>query len=222
MNIHQKILEVMKEVKTIEKNGRNDFHKYDYAQAQDVIYQVRESMIKHGLVLQTNTLEHEKHGDITVLKIEFVIVDVESGESVKSVTIGEGSDKGDKGAYKAYTGAMKYFLRDRFMLSFGEDPEKEESVRPERQNVRPMQKAAPQRRATQNQRVTGAQLLKEAKARKGVSDEDLKFIALGLLGKVKGLTDAQYAGIAQFIDAAKPEDLTKMIQAGKEKMEKAG
>jgi hypothetical protein len=219
MNIHQKILEVMKEVKTIEKNGRNDFHKYDYAQAQDVIYQVRESMIKHGLVLQTNTLEHEKHGDITVLKIEFVIVDVESGESVKSVTIGEGSDKGDKGAYKAYTGAMKYFLRDRFMLSFGEDPEKEEPVRPERQNVRPMQKAAPQRRA---QRVTGAQLLKEAKARKGVSDEDLRFIALGLLGKVKGLTDSQYAGIAQFIDAAKPEDLTKMIQAGKEKTEKAG
>lgn len=211
MSVNAKILNVMKEVKTIEKNGRNDFHKYDYAQAQDVILQVRESMIKHGLVLQTNTLEHEKHGDITVLKIEFVIVDVDSGESVKSVTIGEGADKGDKGAYKAYTGAMKYFLRDRFMLSFGEDPEREDQVAQKKQSVSYKQRVVQKQQTARR----GAELLKEAKAQKNVSNEDLKYLALGLYKKAKGLTDGQCAGMAQFILAAGEDDLKVKIEEGK-------
>ena len=34
-------------------------------------------------------------------------------------------DKGDKAGYKAFTGALKYYLADTFMVATGDDPEKE-------------------------------------------------------------------------------------------------
>ncbi len=37
--------------------------------------------------------------------------------------VGQGLDNADKGYYKAYTGAVKYFLMKTFMISTGDDPE---------------------------------------------------------------------------------------------------
>jgi hypothetical protein len=230
----------MKEVKNIEKKGTNTFHNYKYAEAQDIIYQVREAMIKHGLILQTSTLDYEKRQledkrdgkkELIILKVEFTLVDVDTGESLKSVTIGEGVDKTDKGAYKAYTGALKYYLRDRFMLSFGDDPEDEKDEKEEQQQVRQKQQSVRQKQQqsarrqqqppTQNTRVSGADLLKEAKKAKKVSNDDLKFLAIALFGKFKDLTDQQFAGLAQFINIASPDDLAQKVLEGKKKVVEA-
>ena len=54
------------------------------------------------------------------------MVDAQSGESLSSTIIGSGQDKGDKGPYKAYTGAQKYFLMKTFMIPTGDDPEKDD------------------------------------------------------------------------------------------------
>jgi hypothetical protein len=42
--------------------------------------------------------------------------------------IGEGQDAGDKGPYKAMTGAQKYALMKTFMIPTGDDPEADEDV----------------------------------------------------------------------------------------------
>ena len=50
----------------------------------------------------------------------------ETGFSESSVTSGEGMDKGDKGIYKAQTGALKYYLSVTFMVATGDDPEQDD------------------------------------------------------------------------------------------------
>ena len=57
--------------------------------------------------------------------IEFTLFDIESGFYETTVITGEGIDKGDKAGYKAYTGALKYYLADTFMVATGDDAEKE-------------------------------------------------------------------------------------------------
>lgn len=56
---------------------------------------------------------------------EFTLTDIDTGYYETSICYGEGMDKGDKGGYKAYTGALKYYLANTFMVATGDDPETE-------------------------------------------------------------------------------------------------
>lgn len=58
-------------------------------------------------------------------KLSFILTDVETGFYEETTITGEGIDKGDKAGYKAYTGALKYYLANTFMVATGDDPEKE-------------------------------------------------------------------------------------------------
>ena len=48
-NIAKKFVEVMKDCSHVAKNGSNDFHRYKYATAADVLEKVNASLTKHGL-----------------------------------------------------------------------------------------------------------------------------------------------------------------------------
>lgn len=130
MSIYKKILAVQVEAETIPKSGFNAFNKYKYSTEADVLA-VKDLMNKHGLVAFPDTLGFETltRGDaIQVIQhIEYTVVDVESGESIKVKVLGQGEDKGDKGAYKAATGANKYFYLKFAGCATGDDPEKDES-----------------------------------------------------------------------------------------------
>jgi hypothetical protein len=58
-------------------------------------------------------------------KIAFRLFDIETGFYEETTITGEAIDKGDKAGYKAYTGALKYYLADTFMVATGDDPETE-------------------------------------------------------------------------------------------------
>ena len=47
--IVKKFVEVMRECSHVAKNGTNDFHKYKYATATDILEKVNTSLTKHGL-----------------------------------------------------------------------------------------------------------------------------------------------------------------------------
>lgn len=125
-NVYQRIHAVMNDLKTITKNGRNDFHKYDYATEADFVHAMRPLLEKHGLVV-VPTLAYPPQvldGGITNLAIKFTIVNIDKPEEkVEAVIPAQGADKGDKGVYKALTGAKKYFLAMTFMAATGDDPE---------------------------------------------------------------------------------------------------
>jgi hypothetical protein len=64
--------------------------------------------------------------DLTTIIYEYDIIDGDTGEQITTSGVGYGSDKGDKGAYKASTGAFKYMLMRLFMVATGDDPEGDE------------------------------------------------------------------------------------------------
>lgn len=128
-SIGKKILAVMGEVGKVGKDKTNSFHKYDYASDEAVVGAIRIAIIKNGLIVVPNQTECRVDGELTTLKVEYRIIDTDSGEEMTTVAYGQGQDKGDKGVYKAATGAEKYFLLKTFLIATGDDAEKESPVR---------------------------------------------------------------------------------------------
>jgi hypothetical protein len=127
MNIYKKILAVQQEAETIPKSGYNAFNKYKYSTEADVLA-VKDLMNKHGLVAFPDTVGYETltRGDQiqVLLHVEYTVVDADTGESIKVKVVGQGEDKGDKGSYKAATGANKYFYLKFAGCATGDDPER--------------------------------------------------------------------------------------------------
>lgn len=122
----QKLAKVFQEIQTVERKGENTFHHYKYAREEDLLGVVRPLFMKYGLLPTATDLERKKEEQLTSVKMQFTIYDIDTGASITSMSYGDGEDKGDKGVYKAKTGAMKYFLSKFFMIPTGDDPEKEE------------------------------------------------------------------------------------------------
>lgn len=122
---------ILKE-KGVQKNGgNNDFDKYSYFSEAQYKELFTELFATCGLELKFTELEYitfegsEKQANGRMPKIMFTLFDVDTGFFEDTIITGEAIDKGDKAGYKAYTGALKYYLADTFMVATGDDPEKE-------------------------------------------------------------------------------------------------
>lgn len=130
-----KLTKVLNAASKVKKSGYNTFQKYHYITEGDLLEAIREEIAKLGIFIFSSIEEvatrevGDKKDFITTVKIRYTFVDGESGESQEVVFFGEGTDKQDKGIYKAITGANKYFLLKTFMLSGDDDPEKDETVK---------------------------------------------------------------------------------------------
>lgn len=133
-----KILAVMSEVGKVGKDKTNSFHKYAYASDEAVVGEIRGALIKNRLAVIPNQKEctttsgTNRQGEasfLTSLAVEYTLLDVDSGESMVATAYGQGVDSGDKGVYKAATGAEKYFLLKTFLIATGDDAEKESPQR---------------------------------------------------------------------------------------------
>ena len=133
--IYAKIAKVMSQVERVPKNGYNNFHKYEYATESDLTEAIRPILQEAGLAFFSTVIEQERDGEFTKAKMEFTLADVETGETLTSTYWGEGQDKGDKGLYKAYTGAVKYFLMKTFLIPTGDDPEQDEKPQQSQKEV---------------------------------------------------------------------------------------
>lgn len=123
-NLTTKLVRVMASVTNVEKNGRNTFQNYDYVTEKDIVDAVRAGLIKENVMLFSSVEMSQRDGDLTSIVVKHTFVDGDSGETFEVKSLGTGSDKQDKGAYKAYTGAMKYMLQKCFLLPIGDaDPE---------------------------------------------------------------------------------------------------
>lgn len=126
-----KLAKARKAAKGVEKKGRNDHHKYDYARAEDVVREAERVLQEEGVLLLPEVVEvvesrPENGGLIVQAHLLYHVVDAETGEGFQRAWIGYGHDKpGDKAIYKAITGGDKYFLAKLLGIPFGQDPEDE-------------------------------------------------------------------------------------------------
>ena len=122
---------MLKEKGVLKKGATNEFDKYSYFSEAQYKELFTELFSECGLELKFNELEYEtfegseRQANGRMPKLEFRLFDIETGFYEETVITGEGIDKGDKAGYKAYTGALKYYLADTFMVATGDDPEKE-------------------------------------------------------------------------------------------------
>lgn len=115
----------------LKKAGKNDFDHYTYFSEAQYKELFTELFSHNGLELKFDEVEYAmfegvgKQPNGRKVKLVFSLIDIDTGFSEKTTITGEGLDKGDKAGYKAYTGAVKYFLANTFMVATGDDPENE-------------------------------------------------------------------------------------------------
>lgn len=123
---------IMSQVSYVQKTGKNAFHGYKYAGEADLLAVLRPAMIEHGLMLfpsVENVSPPDDNGNVMVM-MSYTLVH-KDGEvwPEKLHAAGMGNDRakngtiGDKGVYKAITGANKYLLFKLFQIETGDDPE---------------------------------------------------------------------------------------------------
>lgn len=121
----------LKERGILKKGGKNDYDNYNYFSEAQYKVLFTDLFSSHGLELKFNELEYEtftgseKQANGRMPKLDFWLFDIETGFFESTTITGEGIDKGDKAGYKAYTGALKYYFADTFIVPTGDDPEKE-------------------------------------------------------------------------------------------------
>lgn len=132
--LQQKKNALRKELKNrgvLKKEAENTYDHYKYFSEAQYKMLFTELFSTYGLELKFTELEYnlfegpEKQANGRMPKIEFTLFDTETGFYEVTAITGEGIDKGDKAGYKAYTGALKYYLADTFMVATGDDAEKE-------------------------------------------------------------------------------------------------
>lgn len=127
MNIYQKISEVMKDVQYLSKDDHIQFKTTNYKAISEekVTSVVRESLIKHGIVIIPIGQEHKREGNLSTVDVSYKIQNVDDPEDfVIAMSSGTGADTQDKGVGKAMTYAYKYLLLRTFAIPTGEDPDK--------------------------------------------------------------------------------------------------
>lgn len=140
----------------IAKDKRNKEQGYDYTSDALIVETVRAAMIDAGIVLlppipkTIETVERPgKNGPIPMTRVwvEFILASADDIEDRVTVAYpGDAIDYGDKGVYKAMTGARKYFYRMTFNLASEDDPENDNprpATNPPRQS-QPQQQRRPE------------------------------------------------------------------------------
>lgn|SRR5699024_7328034 len=130
MNIYEKISAVMQDVEYLSKDDHIKFKSTNYRAISEekVTRTVRESLIKHGLIILPIEQEHKREGTLSTVDTRYKIVDTDTGESEMLVSSGTGVDTQDKGVGKAMTYSYKYLLLRTFAIPTGEDPDKTSSA----------------------------------------------------------------------------------------------
>jgi hypothetical protein len=134
-----KLAEITGLMAHIKKEGFNKAQQYAFVRESDVAEKVSGLLAERKVFLHQRVLSSSREalyttgsGSImwmTHVVMEFRFIDGETGEMTEPATFeGDGADTGDKGIYKAMTGAEKYFLMKTFLVSTGDDPEGDEKV----------------------------------------------------------------------------------------------
>lgn len=161
MSLFIKLQLVQSELSTfVEKEGTNNFSKYDYVMLGTILSKIKPVLDKHKLILTSSVVDGdcklEFQNDkvfysIGNCKVETTVTDSESGEKLSNLSSGFATDKnGDKALFKAITGARKYGVSCLFNLQWDSTDEPENdtpdltnsTVRPQsKRQVAPKQKA---------------------------------------------------------------------------------
>lgn len=129
----KKLCQVMAAVERIPKRGVNTYHDYKYVMEADLCDAVRGELASRNVMIFPSMIDSARlplteKQTLTNVVMNYLFVDGDTGETQTIQMHGSGSDAGDKGIYKAITGATKYMLMKTFLIATGDDPEGDAAI----------------------------------------------------------------------------------------------
>ena len=133
-DIYTAMLEVANKIGYVQKKGRNTAQSYNYAGEADFIEAMRPALLEAGIcpphvidITDNQVTVIPKGSDKSSIHVSriytFRYYHAASKTFVDVKAAGEGNDSLDKASYKAATGALKYALRQTFLIETGNDPD---------------------------------------------------------------------------------------------------
>jgi hypothetical protein len=130
-----KLAEVQAAISSVDKTGYNDFQKYSYAEEAEIMSACRAELAKRQIMIIPSIERVTHEGTLTTIETSYTFVDGETGDQFVTKWAGTGSDKQDKGLYKAITGSQKYVLLKTFLIPTGENGVADDPEQPAREVV---------------------------------------------------------------------------------------
>ena len=198
--LRQKLLAVFRGVHRFVKTGTNEAQKYQYVEAAVVLARVRELLAENGVfvTVETVVVQHQPYESrtganqwLSTVQLKVTFVDAETGDELPLSFLGTGADSGDKGLYKAITGALKYFFLANTLAPTGDDPEVP------REDEFPRESHAPVRVASKAQ----------------VNKLQARFQEVGLDGRQKALLIYLALGVGKKPGEVTSDDVSKILAA---------
>jgi hypothetical protein len=141
MTLLEKLHSVYALVSHVEKSGHNKVQNYDYVKSADVTREIRKALtevrayaeINFHFVGEPYTIARAKEPNAPFsavnVRCSITFHDLDNPTfTLTSSGLGTGCDTSDKAAYKAQTGALKYALKNAFLVPDEADPEADEST----------------------------------------------------------------------------------------------
>lgn len=211
-NLVKKLAHVMREVKYIQKRGRNTHFGYTYATEADVAEKVREALADQNVIMLPSVIGYSFRETTTAkgrtefictVDMEFTFHDGDSGENLTIKMSGDGQDSGDKAIFKAITGCTKYAQMKSFMIPTGDDPEDDNGGRDDKKHSVATKSSLKQKPQSKADAATEAQLKKlYAMSRElGIDKETMTATMQELYGKnsSKELTKKEASGLIEYL-----------------------
>lgn len=134
-NIAAKLIQVAKACGYVQKDSENKEQRYKYVSAAAVMEKVNPALVEARLVsVPEFSIVSEKEKatsrggiwQLVTVQCQLTIIDADSGESATVVSLGTGTDPGDKAVAKAQTMALKYAWLTALNIETGDEPEADE------------------------------------------------------------------------------------------------
>lgn len=138
MGLVKKLVEILAELGPVEKKSRNPHFGYNYVSEGQIMSELRHKLSSRNVFLSTSVetcvpqYGEPKAGVFVLVTTKHTFRDADTGEELTIGGAGLGWDSGDKGVYKAITGATKYALMKNFLVTDEQDPEAGEQMKPEK------------------------------------------------------------------------------------------
>lgn len=130
-----KLVEILADLGPMMKTKRNPHFGYNYVGEGQVMAELRHRLSDRHIFLFTSVetctpqySEEPKAGVFVAVTTRHTFYDADTNETFVVNGAGLGWDSGDKGVYKAITGAMKYALMKNFLVTDEQDPEDGDSA----------------------------------------------------------------------------------------------
>ena len=210
--IYKKLIEVMRAVKSVGKNGTNQMQKYKFRSIEDICNMLHPLIKEQGIfivpeAIETQTLERKtKNGGLSLhrlMKIKYTFL-AEDGSFVSSVMSGEAMDSGDKATQKCMAYALKYTLAQMFLIPT-DDPDPDNYTHsiqaPFSQSSRAARASTSKNKPVETKGVISHEFIISAKNALEIENEDMPKIIESAIGRPSKLGSV-----------VKPEELANILK----------